>query len=101
MCMCLHCSSCLPVRALAGGRSLVAPLGETAGFVGVDPVVADGVVVAVGDVLDCGDGLFASVEIEAAVFPAEEVAGFLFAEEFVADEGLDETLAEKFGERVE
>ena len=32
----------------------VAPPGETTGFVGVDPVVADGVVVAVGDVLDGG-----------------------------------------------
>ena len=35
------------------------------------------------------------------MFPGEEVAGFLFGEEFVADEGLDEALAEEFGERVE
>ena len=34
------------------------------------------------------------------MFPVDEVAGFLFAEEFVADEGLDEALAEEFGERA-
>ena len=41
----------------------------------------------------CGDGFFSGVEVEAAVFPVEEVAGFLFGEEFVIDEGLDEAVA--------
>ena len=49
----------------------------------------------------CGDGFFSGVEVEAAVFPVEEVAGFLFGEEFVIDEGQDEAVAEEFGEGVE
>lgn len=40
--------------ALAGYWCRVAALFDAAGFVGVDAVVADGVVVAVGDVLDSG-----------------------------------------------
>lgn len=145
--------------ALAGDRCRVTPLFEAAGFVRVDAVVANGVVVAVGDVLDGGgdevgggedfevafgfpvlagtvddgggflfpgyflegergaqeilgelaaaidvgrsDGFFAGVEVEAAVFPVEEVAGFLLGEEIVADEGLDEAVTEEFGEGVE
>ena len=35
------------------------------------------------------------------MFPVEEVAGFLFGEEFVIDEGLDEAVAEELGEGVE
>ena len=35
------------------------------------------------------------------MFPVEEVAGFLFGEEFVGDEGLDEAVAEELGEGVE
>ena len=35
------------------------------------------------------------------MFPGEEVAGFLFGEEFICDEGLDEAVAEEFGEGVE
>ena len=35
------------------------------------------------------------------MFPVEEVAGFVFGEEFVGDEGLDETVAEEFGEGLE
>jgi len=144
---------------LAGDRDWVAPLFEAAGFVGVEAVVADGVVVAVGDVLDGGgeevgggedfkialgfpvvpgtvddgggfffpgdflqgeggaqeilgelaaaidvvgsDGFFTGVEVEAAVFPVEEITGFLFGEELVGDKGLDEAVAEEFGEGVE
>ena len=145
--------------ALAGDRYLVAPLGESAGLVGVDAVVADSVVVAVGDVFDDsgekvgggedfeialgfpvaagavddgggfllpgdflqgerrpqevlgelaaaidvvgGDGFLSGVEVEAAVFPGEEIAGFFPGEKLVADKGCDEAVAEKFGEGVE
>jgi hypothetical protein len=48
-----------------------------------------------------GDGFFSSVEIEAAVLPIEKVTGFLFGEEFAGDKGLDEVVAEEFGEGVE
>ena len=49
----------------------------------------------------CGDGFFSGVQVEAAVFPVEEVAGFLFGEKFVVDEPADEAVAEEFGEGVE
>ena len=42
----------LGMRALAGDRYLVAPLFEASGFVGVDTVVSDSVMVAVGDMFD-------------------------------------------------
>ena len=32
------------------------------------------------------------------MFPVEEVAGFVFGEEFMIDEGQDEAVAEEFGE---
>jgi len=147
------------MRALAGDRYLVAPLGESAGFVGVDAVVADGVVVAVGDVFDDsgekvgggedfeialgfpvaagavddgggfffpgdflqgerrpqevfgelaaaidvvrGDGFLSGVEVEAAAFPGEKIAGFFPGEELVADKSCDEAVAEEFGEGLE
>ena len=44
------------------------------------------------------DGLVAGVEVEAAVGPVEELAGLFFADEFFANKGLDEAVAEEFGE---
>jgi hypothetical protein len=48
-----------------------------------------------------GDGFLSGVEVEAAVFPSEEIAGFFLGEEFVADEGCDEPVAEEFTECFE
>jgi len=41
------------------------------------------------------DGPIAGVEAESAVLPVQELAGFLVAEEFFADEGRDEAVAEE------
>jgi hypothetical protein len=48
-----------------------------------------------------GDGFFSGVEVETAVSPGKEVAGFPFCEQFVVDEPADEAVAEEFGEGVE
>jgi hypothetical protein len=46
-------------------------------------------------------GFVSCVEVEAAVLPGEEVAGFPIGEQFVVDEGVDEAVAEEFGESLE
>jgi len=44
-----------------------------------------------------GDGFFAAVvDVEAAVFPGEEVGEFFEADEFGVAEGLEEAVAEEF-----
>ena len=48
-----------------------------------------------------GDGFLPGVEAEAAVFPGEELAGFLFADELFAQQGVEEAVAEEFGERLD
>jgi len=48
-----------------------------------------------------GDGFFPAVDVEAAVFPGEKLGDFLGAEEFALAEGLEEPVAEKFGDRSE
>ena len=45
-----------------------------------------------------GDGFFAAVDVEAAVFPREEVGGFLGAEMFLIAEDLEKAMAEEFGD---
>ena len=55
---------------------------------------------APGDVVG-GDGLVARIQIEAAVFPIEELAGLFLADEFFAKQDCDEAVAEEFGERFE
>jgi hypothetical protein len=38
------------------------------------------------------------VDVEAAVFPGEELGDFMVAEEFRFEEGVEELVAEEFGE---
>ena len=44
------------------------------------------------------DGFFAAVDVESAVFPREEFGDFLGAEVFAVAEGLEEAVAEEFGD---
>jgi len=48
-----------------------------------------------------GDGFFPAVDVEAAVVPGEKFGDFLGAEVFGLAEGLEEPVAEKFGDRSE
>ena len=45
-----------------------------------------------------GNGLFAAVDVEAAVFPGEEFGDFLGAEVFAVSEDLEKAMAEEFGD---
>ena len=48
-----------------------------------------------------GDGFFPAVDVKAAVFPGEKLGDFLGAEVFGLAEGLEEPVAENFGDRSE
>jgi hypothetical protein len=47
------------------------------------------------------DGAVSGIETEAAVFPVQELAGLLLADEFLAEEGCNEAVAEELGEGFE
>jgi len=98
-----------------GGEDLEIPLRAPVGIGAVDDAPGllnpgdffegeRGAEQVLGQLLAAGGGVggpVSCVQAEAAVGPVEELAGLLLADEFLAEEGLDEAVAEEFGEGFE